>query len=195
MDDFLDLPGLDAEFARKRQPVTAEYVRDLTEADLELQNTLPSVWAIPTLKQLGQRHHALARVLATGMGDMQAGQATGYTPMRVSQLRLDPSFKELVRHYQSQVDESFRDVAAEMAGFSLDLMTELRDRFEEAPEDFSVKQLMDIMTQFLDRTGHGASVKVQQDVNVNFGDRLAAARNRAKEAEVLRLQSDGSYAA
>jgi hypothetical protein len=193
MDGILDLPGVEIIAAVGRAEVTL--VRELTAADLHLLDTLPSVWQLPTIQQLTQRHHALARLLASGMSDIQAGEASGYTPMRVSQLKQDPSFIELVRHYQEQVDESFRDVAAEMAGFSLDLMSELRDRFEEDPKSFSIGTLMEIMKSFLDRTGHGPSTKVQQDVTVNYGSRLEAARKRAADAETLRKQEDGSYAA
>lgn len=161
----------------------AEVIRPLTEADIAMLGTEMGAKP-PALKRLSDRHHALARALASGMSESDAALIVGISGSRVSILKADPTFQELVRFYRSGVQEQFRDLHARLAGLSMDAADELQERLEETPESISTGQLMDIVKLGADRTGHGPS-STQVNVNVNLAERLRAARERVERARTI----------
>lgn len=191
----MDLSGLNLESVRTRgraaKPVTVSRGEDLRPADLALLAAERGSKA-PSIKKLRDRHHALARCLADGLSEGEAAIATGYDRSRVSILKDDPSFKELVAFYRSEVQERYLGLHEAMSQLGLDSVRELQDRMEDAPEEFSPKELL-AMAQFAaDRTGHGPSSKQEVNHTVNFGARLEAARARMVDItpERLALESD-----
>lgn len=147
-------------------PVTAEYTRDLTVADLHALEQ-PRGTVAPTLKRLHASHHALAKCLASGMKAEQASLVTGYSVQRVSTLLCDRSFKELVAGYRLEAKEIFADLAERMQNMSLDAIEVLQERLHEKPEDFSVGMLLDVIKGFADRTGFGPNQDVRLTVQSN----------------------------
>lgn len=162
-------------------PLEFAVVRPLQEADLVLLASPGATPAIP-LKRISERHHALARLLALGTAPSEAAVVVGYELSRVSILQGDPSFKELVEFYRAQVDAEFADTVGQLAGFSKDVLQELRGRLEDKPESFDNKELKELLVTTLDRTGFGPTHKQEQTITVNLGERLAQARLRAAEA-------------
>jgi hypothetical protein len=136
----------------------------------------------PTIKKLRTKHHALARAIASGLDDGDAAVLIGYTASRVSILKSDPSFKELVRFYTAKVEDQYLGMHERMAGLGLDAVNELSDRLEEDPDAFSNTQLMEMASRMADRTGHGPSSSTNVNVKVGLADRLQQARNRMQEA-------------
>ena len=177
---------LSAEIFRTRgraaKPVVATVVRELDAADLTLlqeeKGSKP-----PALKRLSERHHRLARVLASGASPGDAAIECGYDPSRVSILQADPAFQELLSFYRSAVTEKFLDMHGVLAGLSLDAAQELRDRLEaemQADEKtMSLGQLIELTKLGADRTGFGpSSSQTNLNVNVDLASRLEAARRR-----------------
>lgn len=161
---------------RPPKPVEVEFVRDLSEADLALLASGRGVQA-PSIKRLRDRHHALARLLAQGMSASEASAVTGYDPSRISILKKDPTFAELVDHYR-KVDNALMAEFTERATL---LTLTAMDVLQEAAEndELTVGQALEISKTFADRTGHAPVTKVQQtNINVDLGSRLAAARSR-----------------
>ena len=66
------------------------------------------------------------------------------------------------------------------------MIEEIQTRLEEAPEKIDMTELRKLLSDTLDRTGHGPSSTQNHNHNIRLGDRLDAARERAKTA---RLQS------
>lgn len=159
--------------------LVAAEVRELSPDDFALLATERGVEPAP-LKRLGERHHALAKLLAQGTAPGEAAVVTGLSASRVSILKADPTFQDLVAFYREKVDAAYVDMHSTLAGLSLDAAQELRERLEEEPEKISVGQLLEITKLGADRTGFGP--KSTQDVNVNVGlaDRMQAARERAE---------------
>jgi hypothetical protein len=176
---------------RAAQQPMAEVVRELGLADIHLLGTDRGVKA-PALKRLSQRHHALARNLAAGMRDAEAALITGYDISRISILKADPQFQELMEFYRADVDRAYADLHERLAGLSVDAADELTRRLEDAPEDVSTGQLLEIMKSTADRTGHGPSSKSEQtlNVNVNLATRLEAARRRIAERRTIDLSPE-----
>jgi hypothetical protein len=152
---------------RAAKPIDAQVVGPLTAGDLamlgEEKGSAPSA-----LKRLSERHHALARNLASGMAPGEAGIVAGYSGSRVSILQDDPAFRELIEFYRKDVDATYRDLHQRLAGLALDATEELAERLEDTPEKFSVGQLMEAVKLGADRTGHGPAVGGAVAVQNNY---------------------------
>lgn len=173
---------------RAAKPLDFEFVRELEPSDLAALQNEQGIKAVP-LKRLAQRHHALARCLASGMRPGEAATSCGYDPSRVSILQADASFKELVHFYSANVDAQYQDFHAQMAATSTEALAVIRDRLEESPEDISTEQLRKIVETTADRTGHGPESKSSSSVSltVNMADRLEAARKRVESSKMIEL--------
>lgn len=108
-----------------------------------------------TRQRMSRRHHRLAQLLSNGMEPGRAGVLCGLAGSTVSILQGDPLFQELMEHYSSMVDESFRTVVEEMAELHLDVVETLKTRLEENPANFTPTQLTDLLKALSDRTGNG----------------------------------------
>lgn len=161
--------------------------RELTKADLELvkhgRGTPGSDLNPPArIKKLRERHHALARALASGMTDLAASNCTGYEPSYIAILRSDPTFKNLIREYIRQKDEVWLDVNERLKTMGLTASEIIQDRMEEEPEKIPTSQLMEIAKAGMDRTGYGpSSQNTQVNVNLNYASRVEAGRKRVSE--------------
>ncbi len=133
-------------------PLDAEYVRDIEDADLALMAIQPLGSVPPTLKRITDRHHALARLLATGTPEGEAAMITGYDISRVSILKNSPAFVELLALYQSETKREFTTTLEHMAGVSRDALQVLRERLEENEDRFTNNELVKMTTEFVDRT-------------------------------------------
>lgn len=168
---------------RTQKEVSVEFVRELTVADLKTPAT--QVQTSAPIKQLRDTHHALARLLATGMGEAEASLQTGYSPSRISILKADPTFRELLEFYRARGEESVADFRERMALVGMTALAEIRDRLEEKPEEFNNTQLRELVRDLADRTGHapekaGGSTSVT--INVGLSERMQAARERTAAA-------------
>lgn len=173
---------------RAALPLTPVKVRDLSLSDLGLLSSEKGSEA-PNIKRISNRHHTLARLLASGMGPGEAAIVAGYSASRISILQDDPLFKDLVTFYKKDVDAQYLDMHERIAGLSVDALEELRQRLEEEPDSFSNGMLLDIMTKTADRSGNGpTSTSTQVNVNVNLADRLEAARKRVAEYRIQTIE-------
>lgn len=131
------------------------------------------------LKRLSDRHHALARCLATGLSVSDACAITGYTPSRVSIIKDDPSFQELIAFYRGGSAELVQDLGAKLLSNAKEAAQVLQERLEDEPEAFNVDALLDIQKLGADRTGFGPQSRTTSvHVHMNLADRLEAARRR-----------------
>ncbi len=162
---------------RKAHAIGAEVLRELTSSDLGLLATERGIQP-SRVQRITDRHHALARCLASGMSATEAGLVTGYTGSRISVLRGDPAFEELIAFYTNEKAKPVQDLQDRMTSLALDATAELQDRLEIDPEKVSTDQLLDTIKLTADRTGNGPR-QTNVNVNVNLGDRMKAARERA----------------
>lgn len=162
---------------RASKDVTAAITRELGEEDLawiqEERATPPN-----PVKALRERHHHLARLLAEGATEAQASAITEYTLSRISVLKADHSFQQLIEYYRGQVVEKYLGVHEKMSAASSTALSIILDRMEEDPEKVSLNQAIEIAKMGADRTGHGPSSTQQVNVNVGFAEKLEAARRR-----------------
>lgn len=170
---------------RASKTLLATTVRPLEESDLCLLQEEKGSKA-PAIKRISERHHSLARNLASGMAPSEAAVICGYALSRVSILQDDPAFKELLSFYRADVNASYRDLHTRLSGLALDAADELATRMEEEPENFSIGQLMEVTKMGADRTGFGPqSSSTNVNVNVDLASRLEAARTRVAARRAL----------
>lgn len=137
---------------RAAAPLTLEVIRPLVEADLQQLIDSPTLAApLQTLGQIRASHHELARLLAQGTNQVNAGLIVGYSQSYISVLKSDPAFKELLAHYQSERESLFIDTLERMRGLGFRALEELEQQLEEAPEKWSRRELMEMADLMLVR--------------------------------------------
>lgn len=160
-------------------------IRSLARADLSLLlEKRPQI----TLKSLSDKHHRIARAVATGLSNIDVAAICGITATRVSMLKADPAFTELVAHYRGVVTADFvqsTDSYLEvLLANKLKAEVMLGDKLDAAidgDEFLPTRDLMAISRDAADRTGHG-KVQTNMNVNVDFASKLEAARRRSAGA-------------
>jgi hypothetical protein len=112
----------------------------------------------------------------------------GYTATRVSMLKADPAFMELVAHYRSMVNAEFVQamdpVIEVLSSIRMKSLTMIEDKIDDAAEkgEYLPSRDLAVFSEMgLDRTGYG---KVNKNVNVNvdFAAALEKARTRSASA-------------
>lgn len=176
------------------QPLVAAETRQLTLEDVAKLGADRGS-KTPAISQLRMRHHALARSVAAGISAIEISAITGYSLSRISILQNDPSFAELVEHYKGLNDEAFlaAQVDANLMAQQVKIaaLEELGDRMENATEDFTNGQLLEIAKTMMDRTGQGVATSTTVNHNIGIADRLKAARTRVIDITPARRSGVG----
>lgn len=132
--------------------------------DLQLDELLPKRKSVPQLLlKVRTTHHEIARLLALGLKDIDISRTLGYSQSRISILKNDPLFKELLDHYVTMRDGVVLNVGARLESMSVTALELIQERMLDDPESISMKDLQGIAELSLDRSGHGKT----STVNVN----------------------------
>lgn len=175
---------------RAAQPLTFEIERELGEDDVRALSVEKGSTP-PAIKRITDRHHALARLIVDGKSMGEAAYICGISLSRVSILKNDPQFQELLEFYRSEQAEYFKDMHERLANLSSDAVQLVADRMEDDPNSLTTNQLLEIAKMGADRTGFGPqSSQTNLNVNVGVADRLAAARMRRRELMVKQLEGE-----
>lgn len=134
--------------------------RELTAQDLlRLVDGSKTIVAPPPVQKLRSRHHRTAELLARGKTIAQVATETGYTPQRIRDMRQhDPSFQEILAHYESEVAEAVKDSTLRMQATLIDIAEMATDEIVERLEDpmlrrdIPVNELRQLAGTALDRT-------------------------------------------
>lgn len=174
---------------RPAAPLTAEVERELTVADARMLEVDRGTEA-PALKRLTDRHHSVARLLASGMAPGEVAAVVGYSLSHISILQGDPSFRELLKTYRGVQDAEFRTVHERLAGVAADALDLISERLEDEEQRAKITtiQAMEIVRLGADRTGHGPqSSTTSINVHVGLAERMEAARKKARAASEPKL--------
>lgn len=189
---FDPLDFLDVKIPRGKQSIefTAEFSRELTVEDLK--QPVVGVQTPQPLNKLRDSHHALARTLATGISEHEASLVTGYSASRISILKNDPQFQQLMEFYRQSGTELAVDMRSRMFNLGIDAIEELHERLHTRPDDMSSALLKDIAKDMADRTGHAPKAAPSGsntvNINVNLTDRMNEARARVDAMREARRQ-------
>ena len=133
----------------------------------------------------------MAQLLAQGMAEGMVSKLCNVSLSRISILKNDPAFAELLTYYAESRDEAFADFFTAAADLSIDAVGRLREILDETPEKLTPRDLMELVKTLADRSGNAPIAKnVNLNVNTGMGDKLREARQRA--AELMQLSPLGS---
>ena len=172
-------------------------MRELEPADISALGTEKGS-KTPALKRISERHHALARTLASGVTSGEAAIICRYDISRVSILQSDPAFQELVEFYRGEVIDKYLGLHEQLAGLASDAAELIADQIENdlqlplEERKVSLGQLMEVTKLAADRTGHGPQTsQTSVNINVDMAARLQAARQRVQARQAL-IEADPS---
>lgn len=174
------------EHAEGSRPVTVDQVRelDLIEAVSLLdqednRRTLPKV-PIDAADVMRSRHHAIARMLASGAKHSEVKAAIGVSPATINLLLRAPAFQALLLEYMNMMDKGAIDTAAKLRLLSSFGADELMNRLLTNPAAIKTPEVLEIVKISADRTGLGPTTK-----SVSLNGQLTPANIRALKDATL----------
>ena len=178
--DEVELAGLSGTHALiKRQgrasapPIELHIVRELTEADLPKIINRP-VLGTPTngeVVKLRSAHHRPAQLIAQGMELYDVSLITGYTVAYLSNLQNNPAFRGLIAHYSGVDDIAHVDAMKRLSALGVDAMEVLQERLEGQADEFSVRELNEIVEMAIVRPATAAMKATGQVAAANAAPR------------------------
>lgn len=133
------------------------------------------------IMRLRQRHHMLARMVASGMPEAEIAKACGTTLAYLDMLtEQTPAFIQLVAEYRKKnklgaaIDTYVDHLERNMIAAEIEIGT----RLEEEPDALTVSELHKIARDAADRLGFSKH-SVNLNVNLDFAEQLRAARMRS----------------
>lgn len=165
-------------------------VRALTREDLA-QLQLPAVIRSTTVKAIRESHHDVARLLVSGLSNIEVAEHTGYSLNRIVQLKASPAFQELMATYRGVVNDAW--AATHDAAYSTIARStrkawrqveEHLDEADETGEKIPLKTLLAVAADGSDRVGF-MKKSSQLNVNVDFAKRLEEAIARSKQPKTI----------
>lgn len=166
--------------------LSAEVIRSLTPSDLlklkDPKGSKPS----PVLR-FRDSHHRLARCIALGFSDVRISGMTGYSQSRISILKSDPAFQDLIEVYRQSPISDHEDVMSvehevksKAQLVKLHYLDQTLEKVDKAlpVEPADVRLAMDMSSDMEDRIGH-VKRTVSANINVDFAGRLESARRRS----------------
>lgn len=191
---------------RRQSPIRAEFARELSVEELIGASTEEAGIKSVPIKELRQSHHMLARVMAQGISDQEVSVICGYSISRISILKSDPTFQELLEYYKDMETKNYAVARADMherlASLGFDAIETLHDKLRDDPDSFDPKTLLLVVEATADRTGHGKTQTVNHQHDHSLSpetiERIKLAsggRGQVTEADrqaLLRLASEGT---
>jgi hypothetical protein len=171
IDSVLGVPSARRGRPVRQGPTTATIVRELTNEDIQKLWTLRSgdlKKISKPITKLKHAHHMLARLIAAGVPGEECHLQTGYTTSRQQMLKKDPAFQELISYYKTQLDTKYELMNERLGALSMDVVTEIQERLEESPENFTNNELNSLLELSLDRTGHGPTSNIKHTALVGL---------------------------
>lgn len=132
---------------------------EVTAEDLNLRAMTPLAVKAPAIKQVRDVHHKIAQMLASGLKEGEVAAAMGYAVSRISILKDDPSFQELLEFYREPFKKARLQDVERLAMVSRTAVEELQQRLMDSPELISEKMLVEIVKMGADRSGLGPTTK------------------------------------
>lgn len=164
---------------RAPSSLPVEIIGEVEQSDLPMLTAegRPSGQPIK-ITELRDRHHSVARLLAAGHADWEVAAITGYDRSRISILKNDPTFQELLAFYRQNEGSGVADVAARVRDAAATMVTKLVERVEEG-EIVEFADLSKAAKDMLDRAGYGPKSTKELNINIGLAERVEAARARA----------------
>lgn len=109
------------------------------------------------LKRIKEKHHSVARMIASGLSQKMVGTLCGYTESYLSILLNNPAMKELVELYRIQQGQASQLVTEKLKTVGLKALEKLEEKLDNPDSNLSNQELLAAAKLGLDRAGHGPS--------------------------------------
>lgn len=173
---------------RKPEPPKILSARPLTRDDLVYLNAPRAINRVAAFRET---HHRLARLVASGLRTEQILEISGYSSSRLSTLRADPAFKELVALYMTQGNARVAEVVdeTEMTAVSnlrrMERMVEAHlDEADATEELVPLKTLATLISDRMDRFGYSKK-QVNLNLNATLASKLESAIKKTTDAKLI----------
>lgn len=97
-----------------------------------------------SIKRIRDHHHLIAKLVAKGMRTGDIAREVGYSISRISILKNDPAFRQLVEMYRCNLDQleaaAFFDLKKKAALLLATVLDHRQDHYEEDPDSISPEQ-------------------------------------------------------
>jgi hypothetical protein len=174
---------------RLAQPPRILAVRPLVREDL---GVLKAQRVAPRSKIFRDTHHRLARLIASGLPYAEILRITGYSYQRLSTLKLDPAFQELVSGYRDKATDAWVNSQDEFYETSTSNMLraerqieEHLDLAEESGELVPLKSLLAITSDRADRFGYPKKKEINSNHTIDFAKRIESVMARSGRGSVI----------
>ena len=196
LEDDLDLEMLELALPEREPRVTnAIFVGEsanLTADDLGAllvkgKSTKPPGQRLKTLRNT---HHQIAQLLADGVPNHEVSAITGMCASRISILKADPTFAELLEHYSLAKRQAYATMHERMAALGMDAVEALHERILDNPDALPAELLLKTIETTADRTGHGKSQTVNHNsISLTAAD-IARMKAEQKDGQVTKISSE-----
>lgn len=180
--------------ARIATPARIISVRPLTREDLE---ALRARRVQPRVKALTAFHHRVARMVAFGYKVVQIMALTGISYSRLSSLKADPAFQELVAQYIDKLTEAEITRLDEMTETATSNMLraerQIEDHLDESDESgelLPLKTLLAITSDRADRFGYPKRKEISGNVTIDFAKRIEKAMAASGRGAVIDVKAN-----
>jgi hypothetical protein len=150
--------------------------------------------SVPAVKRFRDSHHKMAQLFAMGLKTHEVAELTGYSLSRVSLLRSNPAFDDLVDQKRGLDESNIKDGMQAYYQMILDngLKAErkLADKLDDddETEEMSVRELISISRDSADRVGLSKRT-VQTNISVDFAVSLDRAIARSRTVKQIESQA------
>jgi hypothetical protein len=189
--ELLDIPPARG----RRSTLVVSKRRNMVASDIASLSTGKPLEQVTPIAQLRHQHHLLARLIAEGKQLTEAAEITGYSVTYISRLKTqDKAFQELIEYYSEQTEEIYISVHERLKGLGLNTIEELQERLALDPEGFSNRELMELATLTMDRSGFGPTHNIKATHTVLTPDMILALKEsiQRKQSGTIREISSGS---
>lgn len=125
-----------------------------------------------SLKRIKERHHSVARLIASGVSQTLVAQFSGYDEQYLSVLLNNPAMTELITLYRIEYGKSSEIIAEKLRSVG----TQALERIEERIPSMDDNALVQTAKLGLDRSGHGPTSTVNKLEEKHIIDHAEIAR-------------------
>lgn len=137
------------------------------------------------LKRIKEKHHSVARMIASGLTQRMVSQLCGYTESYLSILLNNPAMEELVSFYRIQAGHSAQLIGEKLRTVGLKAVEKLEEKIDA--DLLTNQELLSAGKLGLDRSGHGPSSTSHVVREEHIFDHAELAR-RNRDAELRNQQ-------
>lgn len=178
LDFSTELPGV-----QRIVTCTIEGLLEIGDLQCLLERpAMPAGGQVGDLKKIREKHHSVARLVASGMQQSLVASLSGYTEAWLSTLLNNPAMQDLVAHYRASHSNAAEVIAERLREAGLGALEKLVEQMEG--EGLDPQELLGLAKLGLDRSGHGPQSKVHQVTEHHLLDHAELQRlNRAARVE------------